>query len=455
MPFGLKKDPTGLPDIDFDRVYRDAIRPAIEAAGLIPLRGDEESAGGIIHKEMFERLLLCEFAVADLTTANANVFYELGVRHTARPSTTQAIFAKHQPIPFDVSFVHAFAYSLGAANTFGVEEASALREGLAEKLVSLRRSAGSGKLVDSPIFQLVGGWKTPNLTHTDTDLFRERVRADQDYQRRMEEAKFARPREVGLKALQALEAEIRAQHTQSTGVIIDLLLAYRALEAWREMVNLIDFMSQEIARQVPIQEQLALALNRLSATDGNPALRTKALGILEHLNETQGPSSERGGLIGRIYKDLWSESIETEPRAARGYLKRAIECYVQGFESDWRDPYPGVNAVALLEVLGDDASLKEFDRLFAVVRFSASQAGRGRKRTYWDHATQLELAVLASDRDEAERALDLTLAAASESWALTSTAKNIDLIVRARAARGIDVGWIEAMIVDLNRAAAR
>jgi hypothetical protein len=33
---------------------------------------------------MFERLLLCDFAVADLTTANANVFYELGVRHAVR-----------------------------------------------------------------------------------------------------------------------------------------------------------------------------------------------------------------------------------------------------------------------------------------------------------------------------------------------------------------------------------
>ena len=38
---------------------------------------------------MFERLILCEYAVADLTTANANVFYELGVRHAVgldRPS---------------------------------------------------------------------------------------------------------------------------------------------------------------------------------------------------------------------------------------------------------------------------------------------------------------------------------------------------------------------------------
>ncbi|MFZ9132502.1 MAG: hypothetical protein ACO21B_04630, partial [Gemmobacter sp.] len=74
--------------IDFDSVYDKIIAPAVSEAGMEPLRADEEAAGGIIHKPMFERLLLCDYALADLTTANANVFYELGVRHAARPATT-------------------------------------------------------------------------------------------------------------------------------------------------------------------------------------------------------------------------------------------------------------------------------------------------------------------------------------------------------------------------------
>ena len=80
MPFGIKTDPNGLL-IDFDSVYQQLIAPAIREAKLESLRADEEMSGGIIHKPMFERLVLCEYAVADLTTANANVFYELGVRH--------------------------------------------------------------------------------------------------------------------------------------------------------------------------------------------------------------------------------------------------------------------------------------------------------------------------------------------------------------------------------------
>ena len=91
MPFGKKQDASGA-TVDFDAVYQKLIAPAIEDSGLEPLRADEEMTGGIIHKPMFERLILCPYAVADLTTANANVFYELGVRHAIRPYSTVPVF---------------------------------------------------------------------------------------------------------------------------------------------------------------------------------------------------------------------------------------------------------------------------------------------------------------------------------------------------------------------------
>src|SRR5262245_35814135 len=89
---------------DFDAGYRDLGEPAVDAAGLTPLRADEEQPGGIIHKPMFERLILCDLAVADLTNANANVFYELGVRHAVKPATTVLLFAADRTrLPFDLA----------------------------------------------------------------------------------------------------------------------------------------------------------------------------------------------------------------------------------------------------------------------------------------------------------------------------------------------------------------
>src|SRR5215469_17539724 len=112
MPFGQKPSSIGS-IIDFDSVYDGLIFPAIRDAGLEPLRADEEMTGGIIHKPMFERLILCEYAVADLTTANANVFYELGVRHAVRPWSTVLLFAKDSgQLPFDVAPLRAMPYQL-------------------------------------------------------------------------------------------------------------------------------------------------------------------------------------------------------------------------------------------------------------------------------------------------------------------------------------------------------
>src|ERR1700719_3060294 len=51
-------------------------------------RRSSDRSAGMIHKAMFERLILSEYAIADLTILNANVYYELGVRHAARPQTT-------------------------------------------------------------------------------------------------------------------------------------------------------------------------------------------------------------------------------------------------------------------------------------------------------------------------------------------------------------------------------
>ena len=114
MPFGVKTHKDGRL-IDFDAVYEEIIAPAIVLANLEPLRADEEKTGGIIHKAMFERLILCDYAIADLTTANANVFYELGVRHATKPATTSLLFAQgYGELPFDINSLRGLPYELGS-----------------------------------------------------------------------------------------------------------------------------------------------------------------------------------------------------------------------------------------------------------------------------------------------------------------------------------------------------
>src|SRR5580698_2347720 len=109
MPFGRKSDAAGRAT-NFDSVYRKIIAPAVVRAGLEPIRADEEKVGGTIHKPMFERLMLCDYAIADVTGANPNVYYELGVRHALRQRSTIILFAEGTTLPFDLAPLRGMPY---------------------------------------------------------------------------------------------------------------------------------------------------------------------------------------------------------------------------------------------------------------------------------------------------------------------------------------------------------
>ena len=459
MPFGKKADPAGGPDIDFDRIYAKALRPAIIDAGMEPIRADEERTGGVIHKPMFERLLLCDYAIADLTTANANVFYELGVRHTARPSTTLTIFATGQPIPFDVNFVRSMPYALGKKNSFRKSKAAALRKSVAEKLSDLRKLAVQSAPVDSPLFQLLGGWKPGDLARLKTDVFRERVQLDEERREQLDDiratAKNKATRTQAHEMLKQFRAELGALDAAEIGTVIDLMLTHRALEDWDGMISVFDEMPITLQRQILVREQLAFAYNRRAAANKDPADRRKALRILKAVEKDQGASSETCGLIGRIHKDNWDDALKAgNTSEAAGHLNRAIDAYIRGFEADPRDAYPGVNAVTLLEIQGDEKALAQRDRYVPIVRYAVERRLEGAKPDYWDHATMLELAVLANDRERATAHLEDAMSLLRETWEAGTTARNLGLIADARRARGERTKWLDKIVRELSKGAS-
>jgi hypothetical protein len=435
MPFGKKPTAAGA-IVDFDAVYRELIAPAIEEAHLEPIRADQELTGGLIHKPMYERLLLCEYAVADLSTANANVFYELGLRHAARPWSTVLLYSKDgKQLPFDVAPLRALGYDLNTAG--GPDGVQSAKAPLVKLLIEARRAALEKPAADSPIFQLVDGYPAA-LDHSKTDVFREQVRYSEDIKGRL-----AKARKHDVAAVRAIEAEIGSVADLEAGSMIDLFLSYRAVKAWGDMISLAARMPRPLAATAMVQEQLALAMNRTG--DGDAAER-----ILLELLDRRGPSSETLGILGRVYKDRWETAHQSGQRIlARALLNKAIDAYRRGFEADWRDAYPGVNAVTLMEVREppDPDRLK----LLPVVTYAAERRISGGKPDYWDYATRLELAVLENDEEAAMGALGHALACVREVWEPETTARNLRLIREARQRRNAAVAWAEDIEKELQQ----
>ena len=259
----------------------------------------------------------------------------------------------------------------------------------------------------------------------------------QEYKRRLAEA-----RSQGVDAVRAVAADPNLQdlRTVEAGIIVDLLLSFRAVgnaEGYEEMVKLYERMPPELKQARMVREQLGFALNRLGRHQDAERVLTEV--IAEH-----GESSETNGLLGRVYKDQWEAAKKAgQAFAARGFLKRAIATYRAGFEADWRDPYPGINAVTLMEM--EDKPGEALAQMLPVVRYAALQRVRKDDNgggDYWDHATLLELAVLARDQDAAADHAANALAVVREPWEPATTARNLRLIRETRAARGEDAAWI-------------
>ena len=109
MPFGDKTDYDGQA-IDFDDIYRFFLRKAVDDIGLTCVRCDEIEESGSIHEKMFEHIYLSDVVICDITTSNANVYYELGIRHALAKGVTLLIRRKGTNIPFNIQGLQVVEY---------------------------------------------------------------------------------------------------------------------------------------------------------------------------------------------------------------------------------------------------------------------------------------------------------------------------------------------------------
>jgi uncharacterized protein YjbI with pentapeptide repeats len=188
----------------------------------------------------------------------------------------------------------------------------------------------------------------------------------------------------------------------------------------------------------------AFALNRAGYGE-------KAEKILLSLIEKKGPSSETYGLLGRVYKDRWEKAykLENDENLSKHYLDLAIEAYLKGFQTDLNDPYPGVNAVTLMELRNPPDSRRQ--ELIPVVKYSNHLKMAKGKPDYWDYATLLELAILAKDKEASFIYLAKALSNLSENWKGETTLRNLRILREAREKRNELVPWTKKIEESIEK----
>lgn len=119
MPFGT----------EFGPVY-EAIREAVEGAGMRCHRADDIWENHHIMDDVISLIWRSRVVVADLTTKNANVFYETGIAHSLGRDVIQ-IAQSMDDVPFDLRPIRTLTY---LRNGEGLD---ALKLGLASRIKTL------------------------------------------------------------------------------------------------------------------------------------------------------------------------------------------------------------------------------------------------------------------------------------------------------------------------------
>ena len=101
--------PFGPPHGDY---YEKIFKPAIEKTGLQAVRADAEIFGtGKIIDQVFRGINAAKVLVAELTTRNANVFYELGLAHALNKPVV--LISSNEPaVPFDLQHIRVIYYDV-------------------------------------------------------------------------------------------------------------------------------------------------------------------------------------------------------------------------------------------------------------------------------------------------------------------------------------------------------
>lgn len=92
----------------YDIIYK----PAIEKAGMRPVRADAEIFGtGKIMDQVWRGINAAKVLVAELTTRNPNVFYELGLAHALRKPVV-LVSSNEDDVPFDLTHIRVIYYNV-------------------------------------------------------------------------------------------------------------------------------------------------------------------------------------------------------------------------------------------------------------------------------------------------------------------------------------------------------
>ena len=130
----------------FDKRYEDAFKPALANAGFDAYRVDDDPGADDVLIDAIEKgITLSPICLADVTTDNPNVWYELGFAYAAgKPVILTCCDEREDALPFDIRHRKVIHYKSESTSDF-----EALKQQVTERAKALQRGAIQGQISKS------------------------------------------------------------------------------------------------------------------------------------------------------------------------------------------------------------------------------------------------------------------------------------------------------------------
>jgi len=168
-------DPDGYVSGHFQHVFEDIFRPACEAAGYCAVRADQVRETNLIHLDVLQRLLKTPMVLADLSSRNPNVLFELGLRQAF---DMPAVLVQEVGTPkiFDIAPLRYTEYRRARVYHEVLEDQQAIAESIKATRDAYAKGAGVNSIVR--ILSLTQPASLPDLQEAGRDPVLQLIRAE-------------------------------------------------------------------------------------------------------------------------------------------------------------------------------------------------------------------------------------------------------------------------------------
>jgi hypothetical protein len=120
LPSGCQAQPDVTIAVDFDAVYEEIIKPALEQIndeyaakhiGVECTRGQDLPETGDIVRQLLRQICTADITITDITAHNPNVFLEYGIRLSVKDSLNILIRHEGVELPFNIEQLRSISYT--------------------------------------------------------------------------------------------------------------------------------------------------------------------------------------------------------------------------------------------------------------------------------------------------------------------------------------------------------